>query len=230
MICFGRISFARSSITSLPQSIATCDLRGSTAGTSFAPIGDMPRNVIAVAIVFAVNWPPQAPAPGHARLFELADFLFGHFARGVRAGRFEDVLNRHIVAVEMSGHDRAAVERERGNIQARESHHRAGNGLVAAADGDDCVERVRAHEQFDGIGDHFAGHERAFHAFGAHRDAVGNHDRVAFDGSAAGRANPFLDFFGEAAKMHVARRHVRPGVRHGHERLRQVRVGESGCF
>jgi hypothetical protein len=26
----------------------------------------MPRNSQAVAMVFAVNWPPQAPAPGHA--------------------------------------------------------------------------------------------------------------------------------------------------------------------
>ncbi|MGA2509038.1 MAG: hypothetical protein ABSG27_02330 [Candidatus Acidiferrales bacterium] len=58
---------AKSCITSLPQSIATWALPGWTAGTSFAPIGEMPRNVMAVAIVFAVNWPPHAPAPGHAR-------------------------------------------------------------------------------------------------------------------------------------------------------------------
>ena len=32
------------------------------------PPGLIPRNSSAVDIVFAVNWPPQAPAPGHATL------------------------------------------------------------------------------------------------------------------------------------------------------------------
>ena len=31
-------------------------------------MGEMPIISKAVAIVFAVNWPPQAPAPGQARL------------------------------------------------------------------------------------------------------------------------------------------------------------------
>ncbi len=31
----------------------------------------MPRNSSIVDIVFAVNWPPHAPAPGHATLLEL---------------------------------------------------------------------------------------------------------------------------------------------------------------
>jgi len=39
---------------------------GSVAGTSFRPAGLMPRNSSAIAIVFAVNCPPHAPAPGHA--------------------------------------------------------------------------------------------------------------------------------------------------------------------
>ena len=33
---------------------------------SLAPAGLRPRNSIAVLIVLAVNWPPHAPAPGHA--------------------------------------------------------------------------------------------------------------------------------------------------------------------
>ena len=33
---------------------------------SFWPAGLIPRNSSAVAIVFAVNWPPHAPAAGHA--------------------------------------------------------------------------------------------------------------------------------------------------------------------
>ena len=60
-----RPSFRRS-MTSRPAARATPAFAGSVAGTSFAPIGERPRNVSAVAIVFAVNWPPHAPAPGHA--------------------------------------------------------------------------------------------------------------------------------------------------------------------
>ena len=40
---------------------------GSVAGTLALPIGEMPRNSQTIAMVLAVNWPPQAPAPGQAR-------------------------------------------------------------------------------------------------------------------------------------------------------------------
>ena len=38
----------------------------SCAGMSLGPIGEMPSIWKAIAIVLAVNWPPQAPAPGLA--------------------------------------------------------------------------------------------------------------------------------------------------------------------
>ncbi len=66
MMDFGvRLDFT-SSITSRPASRPTSALAGSVAGTEPLPIGAMPRNSIAIAIVLAVNCPPQAPAPGHA--------------------------------------------------------------------------------------------------------------------------------------------------------------------
>ena len=39
---------------------------GSSAGMPFMPAGERPRNSSTVDIVLAVNWPPQAPAPGQA--------------------------------------------------------------------------------------------------------------------------------------------------------------------
>ena len=39
---------------------------GFSAGTIAAPIGEIPSTSSAIAIVLAVNWPPQAPAPGLA--------------------------------------------------------------------------------------------------------------------------------------------------------------------
>src|ERR1700693_2869687 len=60
------MSFATRSMTRRPARSATSSLCGSSAGTSFVPAGLMPRNSIAIDIVFAVNCPPQAPAPGQA--------------------------------------------------------------------------------------------------------------------------------------------------------------------
>ena len=62
----GRIPFFRRFITTSPQRNATSSLRGSIAGTPLNPIGDSPISSITVLIVFAVYWPPHAPAPGHA--------------------------------------------------------------------------------------------------------------------------------------------------------------------
>ena len=58
-------------ITRSPAARATSAFFGSVAGTLPLPSAAMPRNSLAIAIVLAVNWPPQAPAPGHAVVFEL---------------------------------------------------------------------------------------------------------------------------------------------------------------
>ena len=62
----GRTSFRTSSTASLPASSETPSRELSTAGMSFCPPGLMPRNSSAVDIVFAVYWPPHAPAAGQA--------------------------------------------------------------------------------------------------------------------------------------------------------------------
>ena len=79
-------------------------------------MGEMPRNSQAMAMVLAVNWPPQAPAPGQAAAS--TDFEAGvvDLAGGVRADGFEDILNGDVdlLAVgHMAGRDGAAVEHER---------------------------------------------------------------------------------------------------------------------
>ena len=62
----GRRSSASTRITSSPIFSATVALSSSSAGTIAEPPGEMPSASNAQAIVFAVNWPPQAPAPGLA--------------------------------------------------------------------------------------------------------------------------------------------------------------------
>ena len=66
--CDGRVSSTTSFIASSPAFTAACGLPGCVAGTSFSPGALTPRKSSAVAIVLAVKWPPQAPAPGHATL------------------------------------------------------------------------------------------------------------------------------------------------------------------
>ena len=55
--------------------------------------------------------------------------------RAVFAHRFERADHGEIFAVQPPGLDRAAINEDRGNIQPRDRHHRAGHVLVAAADG-----------------------------------------------------------------------------------------------
>ena len=52
-------------MTSSPVRRAAASFAGSSAGIPFRPAGEMPRNSQTVLIVFAVYWPPHAPAPGH---------------------------------------------------------------------------------------------------------------------------------------------------------------------
>jgi hypothetical protein len=61
-------------------------------------------------MVLAVNWPPQAPAPGQAWFSIVQQFGVAHAARGVGAHGFEDVLNGDVAAVVASGQNRPAVE------------------------------------------------------------------------------------------------------------------------
>ena len=62
----GRRRALSASTVRRPAWNAAVGLSGCTAGMSFRPIGERPRKLIASAIVLAVNWPPQAPAPGQA--------------------------------------------------------------------------------------------------------------------------------------------------------------------
>ena len=53
-------------MTRAPVATATSAFCGSRAGTSLKLIGETPSISKAVAMVLAVNCPPQAPAPGQA--------------------------------------------------------------------------------------------------------------------------------------------------------------------
>ena len=58
------------------------------------------------AIVFAVYWPPHAPARARASL-ELVQVLVAHLAGRVGAHALEHVLDRHVLPAPPARHDRA---------------------------------------------------------------------------------------------------------------------------
>ena len=75
----------------------------SSAGTIELPIGEMPSISNAIAIVLAVNWPPQAPGAGRGDRLELGQVLVGHVARRVGAHGLEHLLDRHVLALNCPG-------------------------------------------------------------------------------------------------------------------------------
>ena len=185
-----------------------------------------------MAMVLAVNWPPQAPGPGQAWASRASSWSSLMVAGGVGAHAFEDLqdgdfLDRAVGLRELAGGDGAAVEHEAGDVEAGEGHDGGGHVLVAAGDADEAVEGVGAGDEFDGVGDDFAGDERGLHALGAHGDAVVDGDGVELHGGAAGFADALLDGFGDLAEMEVAGADLGPGVGDADDGLGEVFAGEA---
>src|SRR5439155_5884208 len=85
--------------------------------------------------------------------FQLAEIVGREFAGRVRADGLVDVLNRHLAAVPRARRNRAAVEDQPGNVQARQRHRPGRDGLVAADEHNQTVEAVAAGDQLDRVGD-----------------------------------------------------------------------------
>src|SRR5204863_4884744 len=84
---------------------------------------------------------------GAREALELVQLGGAHPADRVRADRLEDVLDRHVFVAEASGGDRAAVEDETREIEARECHHGGWNRLVAADEAYEAVEQMAARDE-----------------------------------------------------------------------------------
>ena len=172
-------------------------------------------------MVFAVNWPPHAPAPGQAGFKRFKPGIV-NATRCVRADALEDILNRDVDSIQFAGRNGSAVEHHAGNVEAAERHDDAGHVFIAAADADQAVKEIAARDQLDGVGDHFARNQRGLHALRAHGDAVGDGDGVELHRRAAGLANAFLERLGNLAQVHVAGADLGPCVGDADDRLVQI--------
>ena len=146
---------------------ATSSLRPSSAGTIAEPAGEMPSTSKAIAIVLAVNWPPQAPAPGEATSSSSCSSLLGDLAR--RRGRRRPRTPRWIVTsspLVAAGHDRAAVEHQRSGCPGGASAITVpGIVLSQPRDRDDARRTwCASSDQLDRVGDQLAGDQRGAHA------------------------------------------------------------------
>ena len=81
--------------------------------------------------------------------FDFVQILVGHFADRVLADRLEHVLDGDLLAPEIAGQDRAAIDEDRRHIEAQHRHHHTGQGLVAAREPDQGVISVATDGQFN---------------------------------------------------------------------------------
>src|SRR5262249_56190829 len=123
---------------------------------------------------------------GGSILLQVLEIGVGELSHRVLADRLEHILDGDRLAAEGAGQDRAAVNENRGHVEAAHHHHHAGQRLVATGNPDERVIGVPAHGQLDGIGDDLARGERGLHALVAHGDAVGDGDGAKLARPAAG--------------------------------------------
>ena len=100
--------------------------------------------------------------------------LVAHITGGMLADAFEHVDDGHVLALEVAGQDRPAVEEHRRHVETQHGHHHAGQRLVAAGHADEGIVAVAAHGELDRVGDPIARGQRGLHALVAQGDAVGD--------------------------------------------------------
>ena len=155
-------------LTCLP---ATAARAWAVAGKFALPIGEIPRNSQASAIVLPVNCPPARPRHRGTRPREVLQPLVRELACRVRPNWPRRRPESSRLARRRDRRDRAAVEDQARHIESGQRHHRAWNRLVAADERHQSVELVSSHDQFDRAGDDLSPDERRA-ILGAHRDPV----------------------------------------------------------
>ncbi len=161
------------------------------------------------------------------RQLQILQLLVRHLTGGVFADRLENVLDRHVHALVLAGHDRPAIEQHRRNVHPRQAHRSARNRLIASDDRHQRIEHVPVRRQLNRVGDDFTANERRLHALRAHRDAVRDRDRVELHRRSAGVTHALLHPLGQVAQVVVARHRLDPCIGDADDRLRQFLIAES---
>ena len=97
------------------------------------------------------------PCRGAGYPLDFIEVSVRHFADGMLANSLEHVLHCDLLAAEIAGKDRAAIDEDRGHVEPDHRHHHARQRLVAAGKPDEGVIGMAADGQLDRVGDAFAG-------------------------------------------------------------------------
>ena len=143
--------------------------------------------------------------------------------------RLESAHHGQIFAIQMAGLDRAAINKDRGDIQARDGHHRAGHVFVAAADGHQAIHLRRAANRFDRIRNHLARDQGILHPLRAHGDAVAHRDGAENLRHGSRFVQRMHGAFRQIIEPGVARSDGAVAVGYGDDRLIEIAVAEAHC-
>jgi hypothetical protein len=125
----------------------------------------------------------------------------------------------------LAGFHGSAGHEHRRDIDPRDSHHHAGNDLVAIGDADHAVETMGAEHGFHAIGDQFATGQGILHAHVPHGDAVVDADGVEFKGNSPGGAHGVTHFFAHHVQMGMARDNLHKGIADRDKRFIEIGFG-----
>jgi hypothetical protein len=150
-----------------------------------------------------------------------------HLAGGERADRLERRNDGQRLALPLPRLDRARVDVDARQVHSRERDGTRRHVLVAAADDEHAIHALAVHRRLDRVGDHFARHERVFHALGAHADPVGDGGHAEHLRHRAGFLQRQHRPVDQGLDARVAGIHSAVAVRNAYDRLVEVAVAET---
>ena len=142
--------------------------------------------------------------------FQLGQLGVRHFAGGVLADRLEHVDDRHVLAMELPRHDRAAIHEHARHVQPQHGHHHPRQGFVAAGQANQRIIAMAAHGEFHAVGDHLTRNQRGLHTLVTHGDTVGHRDGGELARAGAGQCHAALGVLRLARQRGVAGRRLVP--------------------
>ena len=225
----GRTSRAIRSSTSAPAASAASPLRRIGCGDASEPDRPEPEEVDRDGHRVRGEVPGAGAQPGAGVALELLELVVVDPAALVCSDPLPHVLDGHRRAVVRAGRHRSRVEDQPRHVEPEQPHREPGNGLVAAADADQPVERLTQADELDGVRDQLAADEGGPHPGSPLGEVVRDRDRVELERRPAGRAHPGRDAGRQRPVVQVAGHRPRPGRRDPDERLAPVALVEPHC-
>ena len=146
---------------------------------------------------------------------------------GALSNSLKDRDDVSVLVVHSPWHDGATINEDRRTIQSSQSDHAAGHILIATTDGNESIVGLAANHGFNRICDHFPGNQGVLHAFGSHRNAITDRDRVELHGLASGILYASGCILCQTVDVHVTRSDHAPSRSDANLGLLKIRLLEA---